>query len=133
MSNQDEELQKKIEANQHTDGSDIDVRSYQYVFRAISATTETLPQNFSDQIISKLIAKQKKESSREWWLIGLGIFLLVIAFMVAIAYSGFKLEMGFLKKISAYTGLFLFGAAFILVLSIFEKRLLQIGRRSEAS
>jgi hypothetical protein len=124
MSNQDEELQKKIETNEQLDISDIDVRSYQFVFRAINSATETLPENFSDRIIAKIIAKQKKETSREWWLFGLGIFLLVVAFIVAIVFSGFKLEMGFLKSMSAYTGLFLFGAAFLIVLNILEKRLL---------
>jgi hypothetical protein len=124
MSNQDEELQKKIETDQQLDSNDIDVRSYQFVFRAINNVTETLPHNFSDRIIAKLIAKQKNESSREWWLFGLGIFLLVIAFIVAIVFSGFKLEMGFLKNMSAYAGLFLFGAAFIIVLNILEKKLL---------
>jgi hypothetical protein len=124
MSNQDEELQKKIETNEQMDGSDIDVRSYQFVFHAINRPAETLPENFSDRIIAKIIAKQKKEASREWWLFGLGIFLLVIAFIVAIVFSGFKLEMGFLKSMSAYAGLFLFGAAFLIVLNILEKKLL---------
>jgi hypothetical protein len=124
MSYQDEEIQKKIETNEPLDNSDINVRSYHFVFRAVSKETETLPQNFSDKIIAKLVAKQRRESSREWWLFGLGIFLLINAFIVAVVFSGFKLEFGFLKSISAYAGLFIFGAAFIIGLNIVEKRLL---------
>jgi hypothetical protein len=124
MSYQDEEIQKKIEMNEPLNGADIDVRSYQFVFRAIGKETESLPPNFSDKIINKLVAKQGRESSREWWLYGLGMFLLVIALIVAVVFSGFKLEFEFLKSISAYAGLFAFGAAFIIALNILEKRLL---------
>ena len=54
------------------------------------------------------------------WL-GTGMFSLFITLIVAIAMSGFKLNFGFLKNMSGYAGLFVFGAVLILVLNQLDK------------
>jgi hypothetical protein len=51
-----------------------------------------------------------------------GIVLLIIVMIVAIAFTGFKISAGFLSGISAYKGLFVFGAIFILVLHWLDRK-----------
>ena len=125
MNYSDEELQKRIDENQSVNSNDLDVRAYQHVFNALSSTPdETLPGNFADKIIGVIQAKQKKESSRDAWLFGLGMFFLVIAFIVAVVYTGFKMELGFLKSMSTWLGLFVFGVGFVIVLNLLERKLI---------
>jgi hypothetical protein len=132
MNRYEEELQKKIEAGQSPEGDDLDIKSYQQVFSALKTKPETkLSRNFSEQVISRVLVKQKRDASRDMFWLGGGIFFLVIAFIVAIVLTGFKFEFGFLKDISGYTGIFVFGIAFIAMLSWLDKRLISQRRQPE--
>ena len=55
------------------------------------------------------------------WLY-LGIFSFIIAMAVAVALTGFKVNMGVLKFIASYPGLFVFGTIFILALHWIDRR-----------
>src|SRR5687767_6282543 len=124
MNRYEEELQKNLEAGKTPQGDDLDIRAYQQVFQALTKMPETkLSRNFSDRIVTKVLEKRKRDASRDmFWLSG-GIFFLAVAFAVAVVITGFKLEWGFLKQISGYAGVFIFGAVFIGLLSWLDKRL----------
>lgn len=125
MNRYEEELQKNLEAGRIPEGDDLDVRAYQQVFQALTKTPETkLSRDFSDRIVTKVLEKRKRDASRDMFWLGGGIFFLVMAFAVAIVMTGFKPEWGFLKQISGYAGVFVFGAAFIGLLTWLDKRLI---------
>jgi hypothetical protein len=132
MNRYEEELQKKIEAEQLPTGDELDIKAYQQVFSALKKKPETkLSGDFSDRIVFRVMEKQKRDASRDMFWLGGGIFFLVIAFVVATIMTGFKIEFGFLKDISGYTGIFVFGVAFIAMLGWLDKRLLFQRREPE--
>jgi hypothetical protein len=102
------------------------------VFSALKKKPETkLSGDFSDRIVFSVQEKQKRDASRDMFWLGGGIFFLVIAFIVAIIMTSFKLEFGFLKDISGYAGIFVFGVAFIAMLGWLDKRLVFQRREPE--
>jgi hypothetical protein len=125
MNSYEEEIQKNIEAGRPSDDNDMDAKAYREVFRVLktSSPETSLPINFADKIVARIIEKQKRESARDFFWFGAGIFFMVVALIVTIYYTGFKFDLGFLKGMSAYTGLFVFGIAFILLLNVLEKRI----------
>jgi hypothetical protein len=124
MNHYEEELQKRIEAGLH-EGDELDVKSYQEVFRVLKKEHSIeLPSNFASRVITLVEAKQKKSASHDFFWFGVGIFFMVVCFVVAVAMTKVKFEMGFLKEMSGYTGLLVFGVAFITALNFLEKRLL---------
>jgi hypothetical protein len=123
MNTRDEELQNKIELGHESD--DIDSRSYSTVFQALRQEPEfKLPGSFADRVVAMAESKRKSSSSDFLWF-GVGIFFLVIAFIVVIVMTGFKLDLGFLSGISSYYGLFVFGGLFIGLLNLLEKKVLR--------
>jgi hypothetical protein len=124
MNHYEEELQKRIEAGLR-EGDELDVKSYEQVFRILKDEPQVeLPSNFASRIIFLVEAEQKKSASRDFFWLGVGIFFMIVCFVVAVAKTNFKFEMGFLKEMSGYTGLLVFGVAFVIALSFLEKRLL---------
>jgi hypothetical protein len=125
MNDYEEELQKKLEAGLTPDAEELDIKSYQEVFTVLEKEPpNALPVDFTNRVIAKVIASQKKNASRDFWWLGLGILFTVICFIVVVAMTGFKLQMGFLKEMSGYAGLFIFATVFIIVLNWLEKRVL---------
>ena len=127
MSN-DEELQKSVESGNKFSGDDLDAKAYQEVFTHLRKKPDTnLPGDFADKIIARVIEQKRRSSSRDfYWLAG-GVFLLIVAMIVAVVLSGFKPGLGFLKGISSYAGVFAFGIAFIIFLNRLDKKLLPKG------
>jgi len=131
MNVHEEELQKSIEAGLQPTGHDPDVQAYHEVFTRLSREPEvSLSPAFADQIVAQLLERKKHSSFRDFFWFGIGIISLVIAFVVAIVKSGlmfnmdflFAMNLGFLKNIAGYTGLFIFGVAFITILNLLEKK-----------
>lgn len=124
MNHYEEELQNNIEAGRPTAADDADAKAYRQVFRALSAPPKTsLPANFADRIVARIEEKRKRESKKDmiWFASGIGVMILVFA--ATILYTGFQFDLGFLNDMSGYFGLFIFGAAFILLLNILDKKL----------
>lgn len=116
----DEELQNKIEAGMpvHSD----DGEAYQCVFTALKqepAFHVSLP--FADRIIAKI---EKREEQRDFRWLAFGIFLSVIALIVALALTK-AWTVGVFSFISGYPGLIVFGIAFILFLQWVDKKLVR--------
>ncbi len=120
MTTKDEELQNQIEqASSSIDG--VDAYAYKKVFDALKQEPDFhLPINFADRVIQKIEAK--KESSNDFVWFGLGILLFIVATIVAILLTNFKLNFGALKFITGYPGLIIFGISFILALQWMDKK-----------
>jgi predicted exporter len=122
--NNDEELQKNIEAGMSSNANDLDVKAYQEVFVRLGKKPQVnLSADFADAVIHRIEARQKKNASRDFFWLGFGVSLLVIALIVAAFMSGFKPTLGFLEGMSAYAGIFAFGIAFILFLNRIDKKI----------
>ena len=83
-----------------------------------------LPVNFADRLVEKIAQKQTQNNRFGWLGLVFGIVGLVIALVVSLALVNFQLDLGFLTKISNYYGLFLFGAGFIFLLNLIDKKFL---------
>jgi hypothetical protein len=124
--NFDEELQGKVESGANLNESDPDVRAFRGVFKALRQQSETLlPQDFADRVVAKVAANRRTQDARDHFWFGAGIFVLLIAFIGTALYTGYKIDLGFLKEWSGYVGPFIFGASFILLLHWLDKRLVQ--------
>lgn len=114
----DQELQELIEKG--TAPENRDARSYQTVFSALRREPDfVLPANFADRVVASI---QARYSSRDMaWFIG-GVFLVLVALVVAILLTGFTLSLGVFTFLSGYPGLVAFGAAFILALQWVDRK-----------
>lgn len=115
----EEELQNQIEQGLRTHDSD-DALAYQRVFNFLKKEPDfhvSLP--FADRIIALI---EKKEERKDFGWIAAGIFLTVIALIVALAMTKVKWNTGAFTFISEYYGLFLFGIAFVLMLQWVDKK-----------
>lgn len=122
MSEADKKLQEKIEAGLSGLSSD-DEKVYQQIFTVLEKKPAyTLPPSFAEGVIHKIQREQARAARREYFWLCAGVILLIIAMVVAIVFSGFKISAGFLSGISAYKGLFVFGAIFILVLHWLDRK-----------
>lgn len=124
MNQHEEELQKKVETGDVPEG--IDAEAYRYVFSGLKREMDfSVSPTFSEKIMAKVEAKQKRETSRDFIWFGVGAFSILIGFVVAVVKSGFRIDFGFLNSISNYAGVFAFGAAFIILLHWLDKRILR--------
>ena len=122
MNPNEEALQKNVEAGKVSD--DLDAKAYQQVFSGLKREPEfKLPASFADTVVARLQLQQSKSLRREYFWLGFGIFLSVITFIVAIVLTDFTLDLGFLKNLSNFKGVLIFGGCFILALHWLDKRL----------
>jgi len=118
----EEELQNQIELGLRTHDSD-DALAYQRVFNSLKKEPDfhvSLP--FADRIIALV---EKKEERKDFWWIATGIFLTVIALIVALALTKVNWSAGAFTFVSEYYGLVLFGIAFILMLQWVDKKVIR--------
>lgn len=123
MNHFDEELQHKIEGNQIVEDTP-DARAYQKVFDALGKEPYYLPANFADRVLKRLEAGSSSLVRDYFWL-GLGLISFLIATVITIVITHFKLDFGVLHFLSSYYGLFIFGLAFVLFLQWLDKKVIQ--------
>lgn len=120
MINSDEELQAEIEKG-HAGGDSPDSKAYQKVFDALKKEPYQLPATFADSVVSRIQASSPGLSNDYFWF-GLGIFTFITAALIATTMTDFKISFGAFKFVSGYSGLLLFGLAFILLIQWFDKQ-----------
>lgn len=116
----DEELQKQIEAGSYSQHDDNE--AYRHVFHALKKEPTfhvSLP--FADRILARI---DKKEEQRDFRWLAVGIFLSVIALIVALVLTK-AWTIGVFSFVSGYPGLIVFGIAFIVLLQWVDKRVLR--------
>ena len=131
MNPYEEELQKNVEGGRKPAGDDPDMQAYHEVFRRLNLEPDfQLSPAFSDKVVSRIL-EIRSNSYRDFVWLGIGIFFLIVSCMIAMWMSGVKLnlnirltDLGFLKNISGYAGLFAFGIIFIIVLNQLEKKII---------
>jgi hypothetical protein len=128
----EEDLQNEIERNDRPDSDDLDAQSYRVVFRALKKDdpAKQLSRSFEDRIIALVLEKRRREERRERFWFGFGVFLIFIAFVVAIVMTSFSLNFGFLNAMADYKGLALFAIAFIALLNWIDRKL-GLGRKTQ--
>jgi hypothetical protein len=125
MNAKDEGLQRDFDANQIPVSNDPDVLAYKAVFNALEKEPRlNFSSAFAERIVGKIIAQRKREARRDLIWLTFGVTFLVIGLVVTAVLAGLRLEMGFLKDISAFTGIFIFGAAGIVAFNWLEKKTL---------
>ncbi len=124
MKREEERLQEEIESGK-ADGT-LDSRAYQIVFEALGKThASELPPGFADKVVMMVEKEQRASTSILWVLASLAGILMVSLCAVAIALTGFKPDLGFLKSASSFKGILLFGVAFVLCLNAIDKFVLR--------
>lgn len=127
MNLNEEELQNAMEAGKTPDASSADEKAYRLLFDSLSKEPEhKLSPAFADKVIQKIMAQnQKKESSRDIWWLGVGIFFMLIGLAIAIVFVGARFDLGFLKEVSDYKGLVIAGAILITVFNLLDKKIVR--------
>lgn len=127
MNSFEEELQKDLEDGRISDkGEPLDVKAYQQVFQAIQKPPSyRLPNDFARRVVARMNEQQQSRFSSDYLWFALGMLFLATAFVATIMITGFKVDLGFLKTMEHYSGLAIFGAAFIVLLNWLDKRLLK--------
>jgi hypothetical protein len=119
----DEELQNRVEKGQAADSTDA--LAYQRVFSALKKEPAfVLTAGFPDDVIKRIELAKPEASNDNFWL-GLGIFGFVAAALITIVLTGFKPSSGAFKFLTGYSGLFVFGIIFILLLHYFDKKFIR--------
>jgi hypothetical protein len=119
-SNKEEELQRQAEKNQIS-GHNVDSRAYLVIFNALRREPEfRLSAKFSEAVLDRI---SEAESRSLYYWVAFVMLGFIIAAGAAIVLTGFKPDFGFLKHISRFTGLFVFGAGFILFLQWIDRKL----------
>lgn len=124
--NYEEELQKNIEKGLPAKGDASDIVAYQAILRAMkNQKAPSLSPDFSDKIVARIVAKERKSERKEMVWFVMGIAMIVISFIAIVLYTGFKPDFGFLKNISRYSGVLIFGAVFVFALHLVDKFLIR--------
>ncbi len=127
MNRYEEELQRNLEAGKNPQGDELDVKAYQSVFNALKQEPEfTLSSSFADKVVGMAVNKQQSKSTfKEYFWFGCGVFLMLMAFVVTIVMTEFKLDLGFLNGLNAFKGVIIFGIFFIGLLHWLDKRFIK--------
>jgi hypothetical protein len=122
---EDEKIQHDVEAGHAPAGADGE--AYVRVFKALSREPRfVLPSSFADKVVQRAMAMdQARESSRDMWWLGLGIALITVAFIIAFAFVGFRMNLGYLKVFNDFKWLLLSGAVLLAVFNIIDKKLVR--------
>jgi hypothetical protein len=126
MNKQEEDLQKNIEAGVNLPADDINTKAYLHVFDALKKEPEyKLSANFAESVTARIKAKNQRGLSGDIFWFGVGIILVIISGAVAIAYSGFKPDLGFLSGAASFKGVLIFGAVFIIALNWIDRNFIR--------
>jgi hypothetical protein len=126
MKTTDEDLQHQFELGDFS-AEGIDAQAYRKVFDALQKEpTFSLPINFADQLVEKVESRERrKETSRDNLWLSLGLFSFFIALLTAIVLSGFKFSTGAFGFFPSHLGLVIFGASFVILLNLVDRKLVR--------
>ena len=132
MSINEEELQKRIETENHQAEEGIDADAYRTVFSALKQKPDfRLKNSLADSVVQRLIAaKERGEHRRDIFLFTLGLFTLVIGMLICIAFISpyLKLENAAagLSGLLQYKGLILLTVVMVGFFGWLDNRLLKV-------
>jgi uncharacterized YccA/Bax inhibitor family protein len=121
----DEEIQKSFESNLPLDDNSQDVASYRKIFEIVSKEPVVkISNSFAEGVVKKIVVQKKREARRDIIWLTFGVVFLLVGLVVTAAFAGLQLELGFLKEMSGFVGIFVFGIVVILAFNWIEKRTL---------
>lgn len=121
MKYSEEGLQNQIEKGLVNESDDA--RAYQRIFDALKKEPDfhvSLP--FADRIVALI---DKKEEKRDYYWMAAGISLIFITLLVTLAFIKIQWTAGVFTFLSGYSGLVMFGIAFILLLQWVDKKVIK--------
>ena len=118
MSFSDEELQERIEKGIADES--LDAKAYGRVFSVLKKEPYQLSVGFSDKVMSQ-IATPVSNLSKDYFWIGIGSLSFVIAAVLSFIFSDITINVSDFKLVG-YSGLFIFGLAFIAVIQYLDKQ-----------
>ena len=117
----DEDIQQRVEQGNHSD--DRETRAYVRIFDALNREPDfSLPVSFASRVASRVMAGR---SSRDIYWLYAGLAACVMAMLVAVLMTGFKLDFGAFKFISGYPGFITFAIAFVAALQWLDKSIVR--------
>jgi hypothetical protein len=131
MEMNEEELQRSIEAGERHTGEDA--VAYRRIFDALEREPGFgLSVNFADAVMDRI--ETKRESRKEYFLIGGGVLFFIVAAVVVFFVSGFtfspeafrlQTDLSAFRFVKDYTGLVFFGIAFVAFLQWADRRFIR--------
>lgn len=126
MNKHEEELQNRIESGEFAERS-ADSEAYRQVFSVLRQEVPfTLSASFADQVVERVMREaEHKEASRDrlWFMLGSLLFL--IGFVVSLVLVDFNPTVGVFTFFAGYPGLVIFGALFIGLLHLLDKKFIR--------
>ncbi|MBI3219747.1 MAG: hypothetical protein HYZ44_09565 [Bacteroidetes bacterium] len=123
MTSHEELMQQQIEDGKPL-SANADSRAYQKVFDTLKQEPDfVLPAHFEDKIIQRIEASQKLSERKETYWLMAGVSVMIIASIIGAVLVGFKPSFGAFAFLSRYTGLFIFGIAFVILLQWLDRKI----------
>ena len=125
MNQEEENIQHALESGLKPHGDNHEIAAYKAVFSSLSRQPEIKTSSDIESIVlARIIKRRQQQSRRDYIWLSLGIFLLFIACIIAVAFSGVKMHASFLSRIPDVTGIIIFGIVFVVVLNRLDKKLI---------
>lgn len=107
--------------------TDAETRAYVHVFSALDKEPPLkLPLHFANNVINHILAARARKSERRDFLwLGVGLFGFIIAAIITILVTGFRLDFGRLGFLDNYRWLVVFGGLLIAIMQWMDKKILQ--------
>lgn len=119
-------LQRKIELGEHPVSAEE--KAYWLVFRALNKEVELPLSNSFAERVSFLVTEKKtvrKKSVFDLVFFGIGLVILVAAFVVSIVMTEFTFDWGFLVGLNDYVGILIMGLFMVLIFNIIDVRIIR--------
>ncbi len=123
--NYEEEMQNKIGSGKA--GESADELAYKAVLSALAKehSGDMVP-GLADRVILRLEKRKEiRKSSFDLVMAIIGGVLFVAGLIVSVVLTGFRPDLGFLKAIGDFKGLFLFGIGFVIMINVLDKQLMR--------
>ena len=128
--NLEEELQERVEKERlHAfEKNDPEVKVYKSVFNALkNAPQYTAPADLADVVLKRIDTKSQSKSlfHNDYLWLAFGIMILFAAAIFVVLQMNYKIDFGFLNDLAAYKRLIIFGALFITLINLVDRRLVR--------
>lgn len=119
----DEEQQGRIERGLRTE--DRDSRAYIKIFEGLRREPEfVLPSNFSENVVYRLKLTASLSSRDMIWFYS-GLAACLVAMIVSVLMTDFRINFGAFRFISGYPGLVIFAILFVLALQWVDRKIVR--------
>lgn len=125
MNNQEENIQRAIESGSEPDGDRLEINAYREVFGRLSRLPEIRPAaDIENIVLTRILRRRQQQSRLDYIWLAVGILLLLIVCVIAVAFTGVGISASFLTRVPDVTGVVIFGILFVVVLNRLDKKLL---------